>query len=145
MMRERGVVSPSSPSRLAIGDEQIRAGRKIKRANPLVGPQQGLEVRPAGVAGSVRGDIVDAGEKTFERRSRVVVDGGEFHQRFFHGGAKLAAIEMPARDADDPGRVGELFAALAVKQRRIEFAVGQVAGAAEDDEIERINLDNARP
>ena len=50
---------------------------------------------------------------------------------------------MPARDADDPRRLGELVAALAVEQRRIELAVGQVARAAEDDEVERLNLDVA--
>ena len=143
MMRERAVFSPSVADALGERAEQVGAGRQIEGADALVGPEQGLEIAPAGVARRVGGDIVEAGEEALERRPGVVVDGGEFHQRVLHARAELAAIEMPARHADDPGRLGELVAALAVEQRGIELAVGQVAGAAEDDEIERFNLDDA--
>ena len=48
---------------------------------------------------------------------------------------------MTARDADDSGRLGELLAAVAVQQRGIELAIGEIACAAEHDEVERIDLD----
>ena len=51
---------------------------------------------------------------------------------------------MAARDADDPRGLGELPAPLAMEKRRIELAIGEVAGPAEHDEIKRINLDDAR-
>ena len=41
------------------------------------------------------------------------------------------------------GWLGELVAALPVKERRVELAVSQIAGAAEDNEIEWFNLDDA--
>src|SRR5260370_15973771 len=50
---------------------------------------------------------------------------------------------MAARDANDSRGLGELFACLAMKQRGIELAIGQVSRAAEDDEIERFNLHDA--
>ena len=62
----------------------------------------------------------------------------------FTRGAEGVAIERAARDADDARGLGELIAHFAVKQRGIEFAIGEIAGAAEDDEIERIDLDDSR-
>src|SRR5271163_2403433 len=50
---------------------------------------------------------------------------------------------MTTRGPNDPGRVGELVAALTIEERRIEFAIGQIARAAKNDEIEWLDLDIA--
>ena len=50
---------------------------------------------------------------------------------------------MTTRRPDYSGRFRELVAALAVKQRWIEFAISQIARAAKDDEIKWLDLDNA--
>jgi hypothetical protein len=50
---------------------------------------------------------------------------------------------VAARDADDAGRFGELLAFLPIHQRRVELAVGEIACAPEDDEIERFNFHDA--
>ena len=49
-----------------------------------------------------------------------------------------------ARDADDPRGLAELPAPLAMKQRRVKLAVGEIARPAENDEVKRIDLDDAR-
>src|ERR1700734_3114983 len=50
---------------------------------------------------------------------------------------------MTTRRPNDPGRVGELVAALTIEERRIELTISQVARAAKNDEIEWLDLDNA--
>ena len=129
----------------ALGErtEQVGRRRQIEGADALVGPQQGVEIAPAGVARRVGGNIIETRQKALERRAGVVVDRGELHQGVLHSRAELAAIDLSPRHADDPGRFGELVAALAVEQGRIKLAEGQIPGAAEDDQIERLNLDVA--
>src|SRR5271155_2777296 len=50
---------------------------------------------------------------------------------------------MTTRCPNDPGRVGELVAALTVEERRIELTISKIARAAKNDEIEWLDLDNA--
>ena len=49
---------------------------------------------------------------------------------------------LRARSADDAGRLGKLVVALAVIERRQQLALGEVAGAAENDEVKRIDWDD---
>ena len=77
------------------------------------------------------------------RRACFVVDGVEFCQRVKDRSAERVAVEVTPRRRDDPGRVGKLIAAFAMKERGIELTEGQIAGPAEDDEIEWLDLDIA--
>ncbi len=124
--------------------EEVGAGGEIEGADAFVRPERIPKIGPAGVVHGVGSDVVEAGEEPIERLARAVVDRLEFHQRVLHAGAEDVAVEAPARHADDPGRVGELSAPLAMEQRRIELAIGEIARPAEHDQIERINLDDAR-
>src|SRR5208283_1353001 len=124
--------------------EQVRAGREIIGANAFIRAEQRLQIRPSAVVHGVDRDIVETGQKSLRRRARLVVNSVEFYQRVFDRGAERVAFEVTARSPDYSGRVGELIAAFAVKERRIELTIGQIAGAAKNDEIERLNLDDAR-
>ena len=53
-----------------------------------------------------------------------------------------SSVILRTRGADDAGRLGKLVVALAVIERRQQLALGKVAGAAENDEIERIDGDD---
>ena len=44
-----------------------------------------------------------------------------------------------ARRSDDPRRFGKLVVALAMIERRQELAFRQIAGTAENDEVERVD------
>ena len=81
----------------------------------------------------------------FRKRSRISllrnVGWPELDERVAHRDAIRLRVQRTARSADDAGRIGELIAHLAVKERGKQFAIGEVAGAAEDDEIEGFDLD----
>ena len=124
--------------------EQVGARCKVIGANAFIAVEQRLEIRPPAVMHGVDRDIVETGEKSLCRRVRLVVHGVEFYQRVFDRGAKRVALEVTARSPDDPRRFGELIAALAVKKRGVELSISQIARAAKNDEIERLNLDDAR-
>ena len=102
------------------------------------------QIGPSGVARRVGRDVVEPRKETFERLRGLAVDALNFISASFTLGAESVAIEVPARDADDPRGLGELLAALAMEKRRIELAISEVARPAEHDEIKRINLDDAR-
>ncbi len=123
--------------------EEIGTGREIEGANALVRPQEGQKLRPAVMAHDVDGNVVDPGEEAVHRRVGVVVGGAEFDERVLHRRAKRVAVVVAARDTDDTGRFGELLAFLPMHERRVELAVGEVACAAEDDEIERFDFHDA--
>ena len=58
-------------------------------------------------------------------------------------GAVLLVGHRPARDPDDPRDRRDLAVAVAMEEGRQELAVGEIAGAAEDDEIEGLDGDDA--
>src|SRR6185437_6249886 len=117
-----GARQPFGAEALRQRTKPVRTGREIIGADAVVVAEQSLEVRPAAIAHRIDRDIVEPGQKSLRRRPRSVVDNAEFHQRLLDRGAERLAVEAPARRADDPGRLGELTAALAVKQRRVELA-----------------------
>ncbi len=126
----------------ALGDgrEQIGAGGEIIGAHALVAVHQRLELAPALLAGRVERLVADARQEFLDRLAAVGL--AEFPQGVAHAVLKLGARHLAARDADDARRVGELVDLLAVIERRKQLAVGEVAGAAENDEVEGIDLDD---
>ena len=123
--------------------EEIGTGREIEGANALVRSQKRAKLRPAFLAHHIDGSVVDAGEEALHRGVVLVGARAKFEQRVLHRQPECVAVVVAPGDADDAGRFGELLASLPVQERWIELAVGKVARAAEDDEIERFNFHNA--
>ncbi len=144
MIARAGSLQPLGAEPARDRAEEVGAGGKIEGADAFVRPERIPEIRPPVVVHGVGGDVVEAGEEPLERLARFVVGRFELDQRVLHAGAEGVAVEMPARHADDPGRLAELPAPLAMEQRRIELAIGEIARPAEHDEIEGINLDDAQ-
>ena len=93
-------------------------------------------------AGGVDLEMIEPRHEAIDRRVRVgfVV----LRQGLVDRAAKRVYRQRPSRDADDTRRVRELFVHVAMKQRGVEFPIGEVAGAAEHDDIERIDLGEFR-
>ena len=94
MMRERGLDESLGAKTLRQRAEQVWTGCKVISANPFVGTEQRLQVRPPLIARRVHGDKVETGEESLRRRARFVVDGFEFRQRVKDRGAKRVAVEV---------------------------------------------------
>ena len=111
----------------------MRSGRSVERSR---------QRRPAGVGAGVGGDVAEAAEearRACARRSRRPRRHGLAGQV-----AEFVVGEPAAGDADDARPVGHLPGGVAVVERRQQLAAGEVAGGAEDDEVERIDRDHAR-
>ena len=143
MMRERGLTSPSAPRRRRSG-RQIGPGGEIVGADAFVGAEQFFQLRPSH-RWSRRPRRSRCGRGTARPPRRRLRRPRLFHERVLDACAERVAVERPARHADDAGRIGELAARLPVEERGIELAVGEVAGTAEDEEVERIDLDDSGP
>ena len=143
MMRERGSDEPFSAKTLRQRTEEVRPGREIISSDSFVVAKQRLQIRPSAFARGVNRDKVEPGQKALHRRAVVTINGTELDQRVLDRSAKGVAIDPATRRSDDPSRLGELVAALAMKERRVELTMSQITGAAKDDEIEWLDLDNA--
>ena len=143
MMRERAVTSAFSAKTLRYRTEEVRPGREVISSDSIVVAKQRLQIRPSAFARGVNRDKVEPGEKALHRRAVVTINGTELDQGVFDRSAKGVAIDPAPRRSNDASRLGELVAALAMKQRRVELPMSQITGAAKDDEIEWLDLDNA--
>ena len=110
-----------------LGDrtKQVGAGRKIIGARAFVGAERRLQAIPTGVAGDVDGEIVETGEEALDPLCAASVLGCELGHRFPDARLERSAVERAARDADDARRFAELIVHLAMKESRIELAIGQ--------------------
>ena len=79
--------------------------------------------------------MVQAAEHPVERRLVELVGGDVRRQGVADLGAVAVVVEAGAGHRDDPGVVGQLALAVAEVEGRQQLAEGQVAGAAEDDEV----------
>ena len=105
-------------------------------------PSNCLEVVPPLIARGVDLEMFEPTQEAIDRRTRVgfVV----LHQGLLTERRNASTGQRPSRDADDPRRVRELFAHVAMKQRGVELPIGEIAGAAEHDDVERIDLGEFR-
>jgi hypothetical protein len=62
-----------------------------------------------------------------------------FLDRFAGKLPELVIGELAARDADDSRPVWELACKVAMEQRWKKFALGQIPGGPEDDEVEQFD------
>ena len=87
----------------------------------------------------------DVAEALQEGLELPLVDLARLHMLGNRLAGEFAVVvvgQLGARRADDARRLGELAGALALVERRQQLALGKVAGAAEDDEVERFDGDD---
>ncbi len=120
--------------------EQVRRGGEVEHPHPLAAfAQGGGEFAPAGVLGGVERAVVEHRQEALDqgRQARLVIqvfDEGRPHLvAVVLGGDRLAGHAGDARAGLDL-RIG-----MAAEQGRQQLAQSQVAGAAEDDQIEGIH------
>ena len=141
-MREFGVTSVCSLSLSEISPNKRRRHRQVEHPDDVAVADRLLELGEAVAALGVGRDVAHPAE---EFRQLGLVDILRLHvleDRLLGKGAELFVAQLAARRADDPGRLGKLVVALAVIERRQELALRKVAGAAENDEVERIDRDD---
>gem|GEM_PF-4453010 len=129
---------------VADGAEELGGGGEVEDADAagLVGEGCG-EGGPAGFAVGVGGDVAEAGEEIGDG-GVLTVGGGDVGGDGVAGlGAEDLVGHGAAGDADDAGVRRDLPGGPAVGERGEELAAREVAGGAEDDEVEGVDGDDA--
>jgi hypothetical protein len=128
-----------------VGDrvEQLRSRRQVEGPHAIepVGDQV-LQRIPSGVAHRIETHEMQTGDEAGHDLVDDPVRADEDGQRLDDRGAKSFVRELVTRDADDPRRIGDLAVEIAQVERRKQLAIGEIAGPAEDDQVERIDGDD---
>ena len=122
---------------LADRPEQIGRRRQIEDSHPLGSFRQTFgQRRPAGIGSHIHGHIVDAAQIAVDA-GRIQIGGGhELVEGFAHPRHEGIAVQRAAGGADDAALGRQLPVAMAVIEAWQDLAHGEIAGAAEHDEIE---------
>ena len=137
--RVRGVQSVARDT-LADRPEKLGIDGQIEDPNQVaVGGQPVLEFRPAVLAGTVDGHVAYPVDELRDMRRVAVFRRHEAFDRLACPGLEFLVRERAPGNRDDAARPDDLPGPVAVEQRRQQLTVGQVPGAAEDDQFERID------
>ncbi len=124
--------------------EQFRPDGQVEGANPVgAAGKRRSQVAPALTGGGVERHIGNGLDEPFHRRFVALVLVDEFAERLAGHCPEFLVGQGAARSADHPAIIGNLTIGKAMIKRRQQLAPGQVAGAADDDVIERLNGDDA--
>jgi hypothetical protein len=125
---------------LADRHEDVGTRREIEHADPLRrGADRGREFVPAGVLARIERVVGNQFEKTLQGRFGQIVAERLDHRRAY-AGMVFGFAERIARNADQAAAGLDLAVGKAVIQRGQQLAHGEIAGAAENDEIEGVDL-----
>ncbi len=124
-----------------IAEQSWRDG-EIEHADCFVAADRLFQLRKTVAVLGIHRNIRQPGEEPLDLIADRVFGLYVLGDRLAGEGAKLVVAHLGARCADDSGRFGKLAGALAVVERRQELALGEVAGAAKNDEIERFDGDD---
>ena len=116
--------------------EQVRADREVEHADPRLVGQFGRQLGPAGVGAEVDAAVTEHLQERFQRRGRARVVGQGLLQGFADAVAVGLVGQGVAGQREDAGPGDDLAVDIAMEQGRQQLAQGQVARAAEDDQIE---------
>ena len=145
MMRERGRHEPFRAETLGDRAEQVGARRQIIGADAFVGAEQRLQILPNRRRSSRR---PRHSRVRARKRSNAAPAPSSAPANFINASLTVArnASRSSWRRETPMMRVGSVNWSLRsrLKQRRVELAIGEIAGAAEDDEIEWLDFDDAR-
>ena len=127
----------------ADGAEEFRTDGQVEGANALLAAfQDGLEVVPARFGLGVDRDEMEALEEGLDDTAFEVARRDVLAERVPRRRTVFVVAHAPARHADDPPDRRQLAVAVALIERRQELAVGEIARAAEYDEVERLDGDD---
>ena len=128
----------------AFGDaaEQRRGDREIEGLDDIAAHQRG-KFGPAVIAPGVNGGIADDAQKSAQRVIAAFGRGDEFGDGATDMAAKLRFAHFSARGADDARPFGDLPRQKPPVKAGQDLAPRQIAGAPENDQIERIDGDDA--
>ena len=119
--------------------EQLGRDREVEHPHGLVAVravlEEAVQLVPVVGVGGVEGEVVEPAEHPGDGRLVEQVGGDVRRQGRAHLGAVALVVDGGARDADDPGVVGQVPLAVAEVEGRQELAEGQVTGAPEDREV----------
>ena len=120
--------------------EEARPHGEVEGADALrVLVEQRLQVLPAAIGRGVDRDIAEPLEEGLDVGPAAFAGVEVLFERLAREAAIVVIAHLRARCADDARRVGQLPRDLAMEEGRQELAFRQVAGAAKDDVVERID------
>ncbi len=117
--------------------------REIESVDAVMINQAGQSL-PATLAHGVDGDIAQALQKRVELLGALRIGSAEFDDRLADHVAKAVIVHFRAGRADDLRAARHLPGQEPPEQPRQDLAAGQIAGAAENDQIERVYRNDAR-
>src|SRR3546814_10058804 len=103
-----------------------------------------LQFRPAFVAGTVHRDVAHALEEAVDARGIALARSDMTLDRLARRLPVFRIRHLPPRHRDDAAGTDDLTGTVAQEQGRQQLAVGEVAGAADDDQLERIDGNSLR-
>ena len=121
-----------------VAEERWRDGH-VEDADALAVADRLLQRLEALARERIDRDIGKAGEESIQLLGDDVLLRHMVDDRLASELAVLLVGQLGSRRTDDAGRFGELARDLALIQCRQELALGQVAGRAEGDEVERLD------
>ena len=123
--------------------EKRRADGEIEGPHPVFG-NAAAQFLPTIGSGSIHLNIAQPRKKRVQRPAFGHGFAAEFLDRVAHQLTVAVIVHLGPRGADDLRLFGHLAGTEAAEQTRQDLAPRQVAGAAEDDKIERIDRDDSR-
>src|SRR5665213_1701278 len=123
--------------------EEFRRHRQIKRTDAILARLEQVRQRiPASLGLGIDRQIVQPLQECVDRAVEVVLVD-VIDERLARRCPVVVVAHRPPRYAYEPRRRRKLAIAVAMVKGRQQFAIGEVAGAAEDDKVERIDGDDA--
>ena len=122
--------------------EQGRRDGQIEGADAVAFADRLLQSVESGAARRIGRNVGQAGEKGLQLLVVDIAGLDVVGDRLASEGLEFGVRQFRARRPDDPRRLAELMVALAIIERGQQLALGEVPGAAEDNEVERVDGDD---
>ena len=132
-----------APDLLADRAEQLGPRRQIEHADPVRALQRGAQTAPAVIGLGVHGDIGQLRQELPDEVGGAVGRRDMGDDRLLGQRAVRVFRQRPPRDADHTRRLGHLPVGEAMEEGWDQLADGEVAGGAKDDDVERLDGDDA--
>ncbi len=141
--RERSVASADLVEVLADRAEQCGRDREVEDADDVLAGgallEPGVQLVPGPDVLDVEGHVMEATEQAAYDGVAQLVGRDVLGEGLLDQGPVAVVVDLGARDADDPEAVGQLPVAVAEVEGGQQLAEGEVAGAAEDGEVTRLD------
>ena len=116
--------------------------REVKGPHDII-THQVFQVCPARIARSINANVLHHTEELLQQRGFFGQCGGKLQQAITDHAAKGFGIKLRAGRANNPRGVGHLTHGKTMEKTGQDLAPGKVTRGAKDNEVERIDGDNA--